>query len=98
MSKNDAGVWSAADFVDLGPRGAIDLSLHRLVPPEMFVGSLGVSMTVREVCLGFLGVRFLFMALLPDRTLGLGSGLRALAAVLLSLLFFPNAFLFVGYG
>lgn len=24
-------VWTAADFVDLGPRGAVDLALHRLV-------------------------------------------------------------------
>jgi hypothetical protein len=31
MSKNDAEVWSAADFVDLGPRGAVDVALHRLV-------------------------------------------------------------------
>ena len=31
MSRADSDVWTAVDFVDLGPRGAVDLALHRLV-------------------------------------------------------------------
>jgi hypothetical protein len=31
MSKRDGHVWSVADFLDLGPRVAVDPALHRLV-------------------------------------------------------------------
>jgi hypothetical protein len=31
MTKGASDIWTAVDFVDLGPRGAVDLALHRLV-------------------------------------------------------------------
>jgi hypothetical protein len=31
MSGAPAHVWTALDFVDMGPRGAVDLALHRLL-------------------------------------------------------------------
>jgi Family of unknown function (DUF6088) len=31
MAQSQAKVWTAPDFVDLGPRGAVDVALHRLV-------------------------------------------------------------------
>ena len=31
ISQSPSGVWTALDFVDLGPRNAVDLALHRLI-------------------------------------------------------------------
>jgi hypothetical protein len=31
MAQTPAHVWTALDFVDMGPRGAVDLALHRLL-------------------------------------------------------------------
>src|SRR5258707_829747 len=31
MTEGASDIWTAVDFVDLGPRGAVDLALHRLV-------------------------------------------------------------------
>jgi hypothetical protein len=60
------------------------------------IGVMGVLPT--HTIFGFLGPRFLVMALPPDYTLGVRRGLRALAgALFLLLLFLLDALFFVGH-